>query len=146
LALLSIVVYNCCNDDDDDDVSTRCDCNATCCWLLNCARPPAVLHDSCQAGQHTPIVAECQEPVHVPVLVALATGITGAAHAAPGHASSRNTSITTLLWAGLRVVVLEKAHVLRRGERQGSQAPSPNHQRHAQPCNLMLSLKAQQPG
>jgi hypothetical protein len=51
-----------------------------------------------------PLAAERQEPVHVTVLVAfcglpyclkrLATGLTGAAHVASGHASSRSTSIT----------------------------------------------------
>jgi hypothetical protein len=69
--------------------------------------PAAVLHGLCQAGQQTPLADERQEPVHVTVLVAfcgvcglpycqiwLATGHTGAAHAASGHASSKITSIT----------------------------------------------------
>jgi hypothetical protein len=69
--------------------------------------PAAVLHGPCQAGQQTPLDTERQEPVHVTVSVAfcgvcglpycliwLATGLTGAAHAASGHASSRTTSIT----------------------------------------------------
>jgi hypothetical protein len=69
--------------------------------------PAAVRHGPCQAGQRTPLAAERQEPVHVTVLVAfcgvcgllycliwLATGLTGAVHAASGHASSRTTSIT----------------------------------------------------
>jgi hypothetical protein len=81
-------------------------------------------------------------------LIGLATGRTGAAHAAPAYASSRTTSITlhSRLWAGLHAVRLKKKHVLRWGKPLGSQAPSPNHQRHAQPCNQVLGLKAQQPG
>jgi hypothetical protein len=69
--------------------------------------PAAVLHGPWQAGQQTPLAAKRQEPVHVTVLVAfwcvcglpycliwLATGLNGAEHAAPCHASSRPTSIT----------------------------------------------------
>jgi hypothetical protein len=72
--------------------------------------PVAVLYGPCQAGQQTPLAGERQEPVHVTVLVAfcgvsglpncqiwLATGHTGAAHAAFGHASSRITSLTLQL-------------------------------------------------
>jgi hypothetical protein len=69
--------------------------------------PAAVPYGPCQAEQQTPLAAKRQEPVHVTVLVAfcdvcglpycliwLATGLTGAEHAASGHASSRTTSIT----------------------------------------------------
>jgi hypothetical protein len=72
--------------------------------------PVAVLHGPCQAGQQTPLAAESQEPVHVTGLFAfcgvcglpycliwLATGLTGAARATSGHASSRTTSITLQL-------------------------------------------------
>jgi hypothetical protein len=46
----------------------------------------------------------------------------------------------------VRACGLKKEHVLRLGKPLGSQEPSPNHHRHAQPCNQMLSLKVQQPG
>jgi hypothetical protein len=79
------------------------------------------------SGAAIPLAAERQEPVHVPVLFAflwpalvpdeLATGRTVAAHAAPGHDSSRTTSITLhlCLCAGLHTVRLKKEQVLRWG-------------------------------
>jgi hypothetical protein len=42
-----------------------------CCWILICARPPAVLNGPCQEGQHAPLAAERKEPVHVPVCLPL---------------------------------------------------------------------------
>jgi hypothetical protein len=123
-----------------------------------CARPPVVPHGHVKQGSTRPSLLNtkslCTSQFLLPFCclpcrwIALATGLTGAAHAAPGHASSRTTSITLHLHfcAGLRSVELKKEHVLRWGKTLESEKPSPNHQRHAQLCNRVLSLKAQQPG
>jgi hypothetical protein len=93
-------------------------------------------------GHQTPLAAEGQGPVHVTVLLAccglpccliwLAAGLTGAAYAASGHASSRTTSIWLALTLHLACVLactrLKKKHVLRWGKPLDSQLPSPNHQ------------------
>jgi hypothetical protein len=117
--------------------------------------PAAVLHGPCQAGQQTSLAAERLEPVHVTVLVALfglpycliwlATGLTGAAHAASCQQQDHKHNFAFGSCAGLRVR-LKKEHVLRWGKPLDSQSSSPNHHRHPQPFNQMLSLVAQQPG
>jgi hypothetical protein len=90
-----------------------------------CARPPAVQHGPCQQGSTrlSPLNAKspCTFRFWLPLcglrrpgmpycLIKLATGCTGAVHAAPGHASSRTTGVTLhlRLCAGLRVVGLKK--------------------------------------
>jgi hypothetical protein len=118
--------------------------------------PAAVLHDPCQAGQQTPLTAERQEPVHVTVLVAfmwpaLLPDMVGngpywcCACRAWSCKNQDHKHRYCCVCAGL-CVGLKKEHVLRWGKPPDSQAPSPNPQLHTQPCNQMLSLKAQQPG
>jgi hypothetical protein len=114
----------------------------------------------CQAGQHTPLAAERQEPVHVPVFITflriqpccrigLAKGLTGAAHAAPCHASSRTTSISLhlRLFVDLSGVGVKQEHASRWGKnRWRAQLLPTSYQRYAQPCNQIVSLQAQQLG
>jgi hypothetical protein len=58
--------------------------------------PAAVLHGPCQAGQQTPLAAECQEPVHVTVLV-----IVTASDKKPSHRAHARAVRAAVRAAGL---------------------------------------------
>jgi hypothetical protein len=108
-----------------------------------------VRHGPCQAGQHTPLAAERQEPVHIAILVAfiwpapasagsslivLGTGLTVVVNAASGHASSRATSITLhlRLCAALRGIVVGES------DRVQGAKPKPPTPRVTLPSNVKL--------
>jgi hypothetical protein len=57
---------------------------------------------------------------------------------------THNFAFALLYWLARRWT--EDRACVEMGETARSQAPGPNNQRHAQPCNQMLSLQAQQPG
>jgi hypothetical protein len=109
--------------------------------------PAAVLHCPCQQGctRLSPLNVKSLFRFCLPFcglshcLIGLATGLAGAAHAAPDRASSKTTGIALhlRLFAGLRVVGLKKDHV---GEtaREPSAKPKPPKPRATLQSNVKL--------